>query len=90
VEKMEEKMAGSRADWSSRILRFTDMMLERLSESWQEKDVDEKETRALGNMIVKMVRLWDKALSTPQREPRSPTSSSPLTDERSEVESGKE
>ncbi len=83
-------MACSRTDWAARVLRFTDMMLERLSESWQEKDVDEKETRSLGNMIVKMVRLWDKALSTPQREPRSPTSSSPLMGERSEVDSGKE
>ncbi len=57
-------MACSRTDWAARVLRFTDMMLERLSESWQEKDVDEKETCSLGNMIVKMVRLWDKALAT--------------------------
>jgi len=66
---MEEKIVGSRADWSARVLRFMDMMLERLNESWQAKDVDEKETRALGNMIVKMVRLWDKALAnSPSRD----------------------
>jgi hypothetical protein len=66
------------------------MMLERLNESWQEKDVDEKETRALGNMIVKMVRLWDKALSTVQRDSRLPTSSGQVADGSSEEDSRKE
>ena len=64
-----------RAEWSARVLLFTDMMLERLSEAWKAKDVDEKETRVLGNMIVKMVRLWYAALPAAPRDPCIPPSS---------------
>jgi hypothetical protein len=37
-------------------------MLDRLNEASRGKDVDDRETRALRNTVLKALRIWDKAL----------------------------
>ena len=52
---------GSRAEFLGRVQRFTDMMLDRFSEASKGKDVDGNEIRMLGNMVVKSLKIWEKA-----------------------------
>jgi hypothetical protein len=59
-----------RSEYWSRIRRFTDEMLDRLNEAYRGKDVDDKETRALRNVVLKAFRIWDKALPEGQNDPR--------------------
>ncbi len=61
---------GSRAEFLARVQRFTDMVLERLGEASEGRDVDEKEARMLGSLALKVLRLWDKALLSEQRDPQ--------------------
>ncbi len=66
----ETDPARLRADFLARIQRFTDAILDRLSEASHEKDPDEKETRMLRNVVLKSFRIWDKALLESQPDPR--------------------
>ncbi len=54
--------AGSRAELLIRAQRFADMMLERLDKGSGGKDVDEKETRMLANVVLKALKIWELAL----------------------------
>lgn len=67
---MENAGAGSRAEFLARVQRFTDMVLERLGEASEGRDVDEKQARMLGSLVLKVLRMWDKALLSGQRDPR--------------------
>jgi hypothetical protein len=66
----ENGSTGSRGEYLARIRRFTDEMLDRLNEASRGRDVDDKETRALRNAVLKALRIWDKALLEGQRDPR--------------------
>jgi hypothetical protein len=44
-------------------------MLDRLNEAYRGRDVDDKETRALRNVVLKALRIWDKALPEGQHDP---------------------
>jgi len=61
---------GPRAEFLARIQRFTDEMLGSLNSASRGKDVDEKEARALRSVLLKLLRIWDKALLDGQRDPR--------------------
>jgi hypothetical protein len=54
----------------ARIQRFTDEMLDSLNGASRGKDVDEKEARVLRSVLLKTLRIWDKALLEGQRDPR--------------------
>jgi len=45
-------------------------MLDRLNEAYKRRDVDDKETRALRNVVLKALRIWDKALLEDQHDPQ--------------------
>jgi hypothetical protein len=45
-------------------------MLDSLDGASRGKDVDEKEARALRSGLLKLFRIWDKALLEGQRDPR--------------------
>jgi hypothetical protein len=45
-------------------------MLDSLEGASGGKDVDEKEARALRSVLLKVLRIWDKALLEGQRDPR--------------------
>ena len=53
-----------------RIQRFADEMLDSLDGASRGKDVDEKEARTLRSVLLKLLRIWDKALLGGQRDPR--------------------
>ena len=61
---------GPRSEYLARIRRFTDEMLDRLNQASREKDADENQIRALRNVVLKVFRLWDKALLDGQRDPQ--------------------
>ncbi len=58
--------AGSRAEFLARLKRFTDMTLDRLGEASGGRDVDDKETRVLAGVALKVLSLWEKALRSDQ------------------------
>ncbi len=58
----EDEEIGSRAEFLARVARFVDTLLERLSKASSGEDADEKETRMLGNVILKVLRIWERAL----------------------------
>ena len=66
----ETVSTGSRSEFFARVQRFTDEMLDSLVGASRGKDVDEKEARALRSALLKVFRLWDKALPQGQRDPR--------------------
>ncbi len=66
----ESVSTGSRAEFLARIQRFADEMLGSLDGASRGKDVDEKEARALRSVLLKLLRIWDKALLEGQRDPR--------------------
>ncbi len=66
----ENDSEGSRTAFLACIQRFTNTMVDRLNEASKEKDVDEKEIRTLRNVVLKSLRIWDKALLNGQRDPR--------------------
>jgi hypothetical protein len=66
----ENVSAGPRGEFLARVRRFTDEMLDSLVGASQGKDVDEKEARALRSTLLKVLRIWDKALLQGQRDPR--------------------
>ncbi len=66
----ENDSAGSRTAFLACIQRFTNTMVDRLNEASKEKDVDEKETPTLRNVVLKLLRIWEKALPTGQHDPR--------------------
>jgi hypothetical protein len=66
----ENVSVGSRAEFLARIQRFTDEMLESLIEGSKGRDVDEKEARTLRSGLLKLMRIWEKALRDGQRDPR--------------------
>ena len=59
-----------RSEYLARIRRFTDEMLDRLNEAYKGRDVDDKETRSLRNVVLKVLRIWDKALLEDQQDPQ--------------------
>jgi hypothetical protein len=61
---------GSRAEFLARIQRFADEMLGSLDGASRGKDVDEKEARTLRSVLLKLLRIWDKALLEGQHDPR--------------------
>ena len=67
---VENVSAGSRGEFFARIQRFADEMLNSLDRASHGKDVDEKEARALRSVLLKLLRIWDKALLDGQRDPR--------------------
>lgn len=67
---VEDEAVGSRSEFLARVHRFTDMMLDRLSEASGGKDVDEKETRMVANVVLKVLRIWEKALHADQPAPQ--------------------
>ena len=68
---MDENVSiGSRAEFFARVQRFADEMLDSLVGASHGKDVDEKEARALRSALLKVLRIWDKALLQGQRDPR--------------------
>ncbi len=67
---VENEPDGSRSEFLARAHRFTDMMLNRLGEGSSGKDVDEKETRMLANVVLKVLRIWEKALHADQPAPQ--------------------
>ncbi len=66
----ESVSVGPRAEFLARIRRFTDETLDNLNAASRGKDVDEKEIRALRNILLKLLRIWDKALLDGQHDPR--------------------
>ena len=66
----ENVATGSRAEFLARIQRLTDEMLDSLDKASRGKDVDEKEARTLRSVLLKLLRIWDKALLEGQRDPR--------------------
>jgi hypothetical protein len=54
----------------ARIQRFADEILESLGGASRGKDVDDKEARVLRSVLLKLLRIWDKALLEGQRDPR--------------------
>lgn len=66
----ENGSIGRRSEYLARIRRFTDEMLDRLNEAYRGKDVDDRETRALRNVVLKVLRLWEKALPEGQGDPQ--------------------
>jgi len=70
-KRMSENVStGSRAEFLARIQRFTDEMLDSLNGEFRGKDVDEKEARALRSVLLKLLKVWDKALLDGQHDPR--------------------
>ncbi len=67
---VENVSGGPRAEFFARIQRFTDEMLDSLNGASRGKDVDEKEARALRSVLLKLLRIWDKALLEGQHDPR--------------------
>jgi len=67
---VENVSAGSRGEFFARIQRFADEMLDSLDKASRGKDVDEKEARTLRSVLLKLLRIWDKALLEGQRDPR--------------------
>ena len=67
---VENVSGGPRAEFFARIQRFFDEMLDSLEGASRGKDVDEKEARALRSVLLKLLRIWDKALLDGQRDPR--------------------
>ena len=68
---MSENVSGRpRAEFLARIQRFADEMLDSLDGASRGKDVDEKEARTLRSVLLKLLRIWDKALPEGQRDPR--------------------
>jgi hypothetical protein len=66
----ESVSTGSRSEFLSRIQRFADEMLDSLAGVSRGKDVDEQQARALRSVLLKLLRIWDKALIEGQRDPR--------------------
>jgi hypothetical protein len=66
----ENVSVGTRAEFFARVQRFADEMLDSLVGASKGKDVDEKEGRALRSTLLKVLRIWDKALLQGQRDPR--------------------
>ncbi len=66
----ENVPAGSRAEFLARVQRFSDEMLGSLDGASRGRDVDEKEARVLRSVLLKLLRIWDKALLEGQRDPR--------------------
>jgi hypothetical protein len=66
----ENVSTGSRPEFLARIQRFADEILESLGGASRGKDVDDKEARVLRSVLLKLLRIWDKALLEGQRDPR--------------------
>ena len=66
----ENTSIGSRGEFLVRIQRFADEMLDSLDGASRGKDVDEKEARTLRSVLLKLLRIWDKALLEGQHDPR--------------------
>ena len=66
----EDGSAGPRAEFFARIQQFADEILDSLHAASRGKDVDDKEVRALRSVLLKLLRIWDKALLEGQRDPR--------------------
>ena len=66
----EDVPAGPRTEFFARIQRFADEILDSLHLASRGKDVDDKEVRALRSVLLKLLRIWDKALLEGQRDPR--------------------
>jgi hypothetical protein len=84
----ENGSTGSREEYLARIRRFTDEMLDRLNEASRGRDVDDKETRALRNAVLKALRIWDKALLEGECDPRSEESVRYVEKQASAVKTG--
>ena len=66
----ENVSTGSRVEFLARVQRFTDEMLGSLDTASHGKDEDEKEARTLRSVLLKLLRIWDKALPEGQHDPR--------------------
>ena len=64
----ENGSAVWRSEYLARIRRFTDEMLDRLNEASKGKDADDKEIRSLRNVVLKVLRIWDKSLIEAHRD----------------------
>lgn len=61
---------GLTTEFQARIRDFTDMMLQRLRAVINGKDIDDKEARVMGSLILKTLKLWDQALAKGRLDPR--------------------
>lgn len=60
---MENDTASSRAEFLARVQKFTDAMLDRVNERSRGKDADDRDIGMLGNIVLKSLKVWDKALA---------------------------
>ena len=65
----ETNQEGPWVEFQSRIRDLTDTMLERLKAVTHAKDVDDKEARIIGSLILKTLKLWDHALVRGRHDP---------------------
>lgn len=63
----ENDSVEPRKEFLARIRRFSDEMLDNLNAASRAKDVDEKEVRGLRSALLKLLKIWDKALLDGQR-----------------------
>jgi hypothetical protein len=84
----ENVSGGPRAEFLARIRRYTDEVLDNLNAASRGKDVDEKEVRALRNVLLKLFRIWDKALLDGQRDSRLEETLQRVEKQASQVKTG--
>ena len=65
----ETNQEGPWAEFQARIRDLTDTMLERLKAVTHAKDVDDKEARVIGSLILKTSKLWYQALVRGRLDP---------------------
>ena len=65
----EKEARASRTEFLARIQRFTDMTLDRLGEASVRKDVDEKETRMLGSVVLRALNIWERTFHSDRNAP---------------------
>jgi hypothetical protein len=84
----ENASGGPRAEFLARIRRYADDVLDNLNAASRGKDVDEKEVRALRNVLLKLFRIWDKALLDGQRDSRLEETLQRVEKQASQVKTG--
>ena len=67
---MENDSGFSRAEFMARVQKFTDAMLDRVNERSHGKDADDRDIGMLGNIVLKSLKVWDKALADNKHDHR--------------------
>lgn len=79
----DTEVNGSRAEFLASVQRLTRIMLDRLANASQGKDIDDKEIRMLGNMATKALRTWERALPAPN--PKHPDQEKQLKEAKNRI-----